>query len=607
MVMSLTHIFHESYAMSPFSDRLATLRKNFSAFAIDGLLVPRSDEHLGEYVPANAERLAWLTGFSGSAGLAIALAEKAAIFVDGRYVLQVRQEVDGTLWDYRHVTDEPPADWLKTHAAEGARIGYDPLLIAEETLDRTAKAAPFVTFVPLAENPIDRIWTDRPAAPLGAVSLYPEALAGKTAEEKRTEIAGILQAAGEDAAVITDPPSINWLLNIRGADVPYAPIALGFLIIKTDASATLFMAPEKIGAEVRAHLGNHVTVQPRDALESALDALSGKRVRVDPNASPVWFAQRLKAAGATVTAGADPCALPKACKNAAEQEGARQAQNRDALALCRFLHWLSIQAPTGRETELSAAKALVGFRRELPEFKEESFPAISGAGEHAAIMHYRVSPETDRAIRPNEIYLVDSGAQFLDGTTDVTRTVWTGPDAPPPGVRERFTRVLQGHIGIATLRFPEGIGGTHIDAFARHALWQVGLDFDHGTGHGVGAYLSVHEGPVALSRNSRPIPLKAGMLLSNEPGYYLPGSYGIRLENLLIVQPAASRPDGVKPFLEFETITWAPFDRILIEPSLLTAAERGWLNDYHAKVLAKVGPHLEGAAASWLQAACAPL
>ena len=593
--------------MLSFFDRLSRLRDNFASDGIDGVLVPRSDEHLGEYVPACAERLAWLTGFTGSAGLAIALRDAAAIFIDGRYVLQVRAEVDGRLWDYRHITDEPPADWLRDKAAAGARIGYDPLLIAEDALDRIAKAAPAVTFVPLAANPVDRIWTDRPAKPLGAVTAYPEDLAGKTAAEKRAEIAAILKEAGEDAAVTTDPPSINWLLNIRGADVPFAPIALGFLILRADATATLFMAPEKLGAEVRARLGNHVTVETRDALAAELDRLAGKRVRVDSSASPAWFAQRLRAAGAEVTTGADPCALPKACKNPVEQNGARQAQARDAVALCRFLHWLSVQAPTGTQTELSAAQALLDFRAALPEFKEESFPAISGAGEHAAIMHYRVSAESNRAIQPNEVYLIDSGAQFLDGTTDVTRTIWTGPESAPDLLRERFTRVLQGHIGIATLRFPEGLTGAHVDGFARQALWQAGLDFDHGTGHGVGAFLSVHEGPVSLSRNTRPIPLKAGMLLSNEPGYYLPGAYGIRLENLLIVQPAAARPDGVKPFLEFETITWAPFDRALIAPDLLTAAERQWLDDYHARVAAVVGPHLTGAAAAWLATACAPL
>jgi Xaa-Pro aminopeptidase len=328
---------------------------------------------------------------------------------------------------------------------------------------------------------------------------------------------------------------------------------------------------------------------------------------VDSQNSPAWFAQALRAAGAEVVAGADPCALPKACKNAAEQAGARLAQARDAVALCRFLHWLAEHAPSGAETEMSAAAALLGFRAALPEFREESFPAISGAGEHAAIMHYRVSPESNRTIMRNEIYLIDSGAQFLDGTTDVTRTVWTGPEAAPESLRDHVTRVLKGHIAIATLRFPEGVGGSHLDAFARQSLWSVGLDFDHGTGHGVGAYLSVHEGPMSLSRTARPIPFKPGMLISNEPGYYLPGAYGIRLENLLLVQPAAPQPGGVKPFLEFETITLAPFDRALIEPALLTAAERDWLDGYHARVLAEVGPKLPADAQAWLAAACAPL
>ncbi len=593
--------------MTSFNQRLSSLRSSFAALRISGVLVPRSDEHLGEYVPASAERLAWLTGFTGSAGLAIALADRAAIFTDGRYVLQVRREVDGALWEFLHITDEPPAEWLKTAAPAGARIGYDPLLIAEDTIDRLAKGAPAVVFVPLGANPIDAVWPDQPAPPTAPAFVYPLAFAGRSAADKRGDIAAILKEAGEDAAIITDPPSINWLLNIRGADVPFAPIALGFLILRADATATLFMAPEKLDAEVRAHLGNAVTVEPRAALPAALAALRGRRVRVDAQASPVWFAQTLRAAGAEVVAGADPCALPKACKNSVEQAGARQAQARDAVALCRFLHWLSIQAPTGAETELSAAGALLGFRQELPEFREESFPAISGAGEHAAIMHYRVSPESDRRIAPNEIYLIDSGAQYLDGTTDVTRTIWTGPDAAPAALRDHVTRVLKGHIAIATLRFPEGVGGSHLDAFARHALWAVGLDFDHGTGHGVGAYLSVHEGPMSLSRASRPIPFKPGMILSNEPGYYLPGEYGIRLENLLIVRPVPPQPGGVKPFLEFETITLAPFDRALIEPALLTEAERAWLDAYHARVLAEVGPKLPSAAQSWLAAACMPI
>jgi Xaa-Pro aminopeptidase len=593
--------------MVSFNDRLSSLRASFAGLGVSGVLVPRSDEHLGEYVPASAERLAWLTGFTGSAGLAIVLAERAAIFTDGRYVLQVRREVDGASWEFLHVTDEPPAAWLKAVAPAGLRIGYDPLLVSEEMIDRLAKGGSSVVLVPLLANPIDAVWPDQPAPPAAQAFVYPLAFAGRSAADKRGDIAAILKEAGEDAAVITDPPSINWLLNIRGADVPFAPIALGFLIVRADATATLFMPPSKIDAEVRAHLGNSVTVEPRAALPSALDALVGKRVRVDAQGAPVWFAQRLRAAGAEVVAGTDPCALPKACKNAVEQDGARQAQARDAVALCRFLHWLSDHAGGGAETEMSAAAALLDFRKEVPGFREESFPAISGAGEHAAIMHYRVSAETDRGITPNEVYLIDSGAQFLDGTTDVTRTIWTGPDAAPAAIRDHATRVLKGHIAIATLRFPEGLGGSHLDAFARHALWSVGLDFDHGTGHGVGAYLSVHEGPMSFSRNSRPIAFKPGMLLSNEPGYYLPGAYGIRLENLLLVQPAAARPGGVKPFLEFETITLAPFDRALIDPALMTEAERGWLDAYHARVLAEVGPKLPAAARSWLAAACAPI
>jgi Xaa-Pro aminopeptidase len=593
--------------MMSFKDRLGFLRSSFTELGISGVLVPRSDEHLGEYVPASAERLAWLTGFTGSAGLAIALAERAAIFTDGRYVLQVRREVDGALWEFLHITDEPPSAWLKAVAPAGARIGYDPRLISEDMIERLAKGAPSVTLVPLDRNPIDAVWPDQPAPPAAAAFVYPLQFAGRSAADKRGDIATLLKEAGEDAAVITDPPSINWLLNIRGADVPYAPIALGFLIVKADATATLFMAPAKIDAEVRAHLGNAVTVEPPDALPAALAALKGRRVRVDAQASPVWFSQTLRGAGAEVVAGADPCALPKACKNTVEQEGARHAQARDAVPLCRFLHWLSTHAATGAETELSAAAALLDFRKALPEFREESFPAISGAGEHAAIMHYRVSAETDRRIAPNEVYLIDSGAQFLDGTTDVTRTIWTGPEAAPASLRDHVTRVLKGHIAIATLRFPEGVGGSHLDAFARHALWAVGLDFDHGTGHGVGAYLSVHEGPMSLSRTSRPIAFKPGMLISNEPGYYLPGEYGIRLENLLIVQPARPQPGGVKPFLEFETITLAPFDRALIEPTLLTEAERGWLDAYHARVLAEVGPKLQPECQTWLAAACAPI
>jgi len=593
--------------MMTFAQRLEALRASFPAAGIDGVLVPRSDEHLGEYVPAAAERLAWLTGFAGSAGLAIALTTRAAVFTDGRYTLQVRRETDPALWEPLHITDEPPAEWLVKTAPAGTRLGYDPLLISEEAIDRIAGGAPNVTFLPLETNPVDAIWTDRPAEPLGRVTVYPARFAGRSAADKRADIAATLREAKEDAAILTDPASVDWLLNIRGADVPFAPLALGFLIINADASANLFMAPEKIDDAVRAYLGNSVTTAPRAALGAALDGLKGKRVRVDHGGAPAWFAQRLRHAGAVVVSGPDPVALPKACKNDVEQAGIRAAHQRDAVALCRFLHWLSLRGPTGEETEISAATALVGFRADLPEFLEESFPAISGAGEHGAIMHYRVTPESNRKIGADEVYLIDSGGQFLDGTTDVTRTIWTGPSAAPATLRDRATRVMQGHIAIAALRFPQGLAGSHIDGLARQALWAVGLDYDHGTGHGVGAYLSVHEGPVTISRAARPIALKPGMILSDEPGYYLPGAYGIRLENLLLVQKAPEAVDGVKPFLNFETLTLAPFDRALLEPALMTGAERAWLDAYHARVLAEVGPHLPAEVQAWLASACAPL
>jgi Xaa-Pro aminopeptidase len=583
------------------SSHLIDLRAELARLGLDGFIVPRADEHLGEYVPPGAERLAWLTGFTGSAGLAVVLAARAALFVDGRYVLQAAAQTDHALWERRHITEEPPAAWI-AEAAPGARIGYDPLLIAEDALQRFLDAG--VAMVPTERNPIDAVWPDRPPPPLDPARPHPLAYAGKPSAQKRDEIAAALRAAKQDAAVLTDPASLAWLLNIRGSDVPFTPFALGFAIVRSDASVALFMDGRKLPEETRAWLGNGVAVQERSDLPAALSGFAGRRVRVDPANSPVWFAQALRAAGAQVVAGMDPCLLPKACKNATEQEGVRTAHRRDAVALVRFLHWLDGAA--GRATEISAAAQLLAFREALPGFRGESFAAISGAGEHGAIIHYHASPETDRPIRADELFLVDSGAQFAEGTTDVTRTVWTGPGAPPAELRDRFTRVLKGHIAIATLRFPLGVCGAHIDGFARHALWQAGLDYDHGTGHGVGSFLSVHEGPVSLSRLARPVPLAPGMLLSNEPGFYAPGRFGIRLENLVLVQQA-DPPGATKPFLAFETVTLAPFDRRMIEPALLGAAEAAWLDAYHARVLADLGPALDTAARDWLTRACAPL
>jgi Xaa-Pro aminopeptidase len=597
--------------MSP-AERLSALRAELARAGVDGFLVPRADEHLGEYVPASGERLAWLTGFTGSAGLAVVLAEGlsedpspgAALFTDGRYTTQAAQQTDTTLWEQRHTTEHPVGDWLAEHAA-GRRIGYDPWLHAEAALARMAR--PGLTFVPLPANPLDAVWADRPASPAAPALPHPLRFAGKPAAEKRAEAAAALKAAGEDAAVLADAHSLAWLLNLRGGDLENTPLALGFTLLRADASAEVYMDPGKVPPETRAHLGNDVVVRPRSELPAALHGLAGKTVRLDPEATPAWFAQTLREAGAKVVAGDDPVRLPRACKNPVEQEGARAAHRRDAVALARFLAWFAAAAPTGRETELSAAAWLLDFRRALELFHGESFPAISGAGEHGAIVHYRVTPESNRAIRPDECYLIDSGGQFRDGTTDVTRTLWTGPGPAPELLRERYTRVLQGHLALAALRFPQGVAGPHLDAIARRALWAAGLDFDHGTGHGVGSFLSVHEGPVAFSRTAKVVPLAAGMILSDEPGYYLPGQYGIRIENLLLVQPAEARPDQVKPFLEFETLTLAPYERALILPGLLTPAERAQVNAYHARVLAEVAPQCDPATAAWLAAACAPL
>ncbi|HXT79267.1 MAG TPA: aminopeptidase P family protein [Acetobacteraceae bacterium] len=580
---------------------LAALRAELSRQGLHGFIVPRADEHLGEYVPSSAERLAWLTGFTGSAGLAAVLADRAAVFTDGRYVLQLAAQTDAALWERRHITEDPPPAWLAAHAPAGASIGYDPRLISEEALARYAEAE--LDMVPVVRNPIDAVWTARPAPPKAPALPQALTLAGRTADEKRAEIAGLLREAKQDAAVLSDPASIAWLLNIRGGDVPFTPFALGFAIIHADGGTALFMDPAKLADQMRAWLGNAVSVAGYEALAPALADLAGKRVRVDPSGSSVWFAQQLREAGARVVAGPDPCLLPKACKNPVEQAGTRAAHARDAVAMCRFLHFLSATASSGRETELSAAAKLLALRAEVEGFRGESFPAISAAGEHGAIIHYRVTEESNRAIRPNEVYLIDSGAQFPDGTTDITRTVWTGPADPPAELRARVTRVMKGHIAIATAVFPQGVGGAHLDAFARRALWQAGLDYDHGTGHGVGSYLSVHEGPVSISRLAKPIPIAAGMILSDEPGYYLPDRYGIRLENLLLVQPA-ELPDTPKPFLRFETLSLAPFDRRLIDASLLDPAERAWLNAYHARVLAAVGPHLAPPVRAWLEDAC---
>ena len=572
--------------------RLDTIRASLVAAGLDAFVLSRADEHLGEYVPPSAERLAWLTGFTGSAGLAVVLPSRAALFTDGRYTLQAEQETDPALFERLHVTDEPPQPWLRAQLHEGARVGYDPRLFSAEGVARYEEAG--LAMVPMDPNPVDRAWTDRPAPPMAPAVPHE---AGTTSTTKRENAAKVLRDAKHDAAVLTDAHSIAWLLNIRGGDLPYTPVALGFALLGADASVRLFMHPDKLPQATRDWLAG-IDLQPPEALPAALDALAGRTVRVDPAGSPIWFAQSLEQAGAKVVQASDPCLLPKACKDEAEQRGARAAHRRDAVALIRFLAWLE-QRPEGTD-EHQAAERLLAFRREVPGFHGESFPAISGAGPNGAVIHYRVTPATARLLADDEAYLIDSGAQYKDGTTDVTRTLWTGPGTPPEDVRHAYTRVLQGHIALATARFPRGVAGPHLDALARRPLWDAGLDYDHGTGHGVGSFLSVHEGPAGLSRAARPVPLAPGMILSDEPGYYEPGRYGIRLENLLLVMPDEG---PTRPFLRFETLTLAPFDRRLIDLALLSPAEREWLDAYHARVLAEVGPNLPDAARLWLERA----
>lgn len=581
--------------------RLTALRATLKSRGLDGFIIPRADEHLGEYVPASAERLAFITGFTGSAGLAIVLPGRAAVFSDGRYTLQLEQQTDPALWERLHITETKPEDWLAHHAA-GLRIGYDPWLLSADSLARFAASAMVAT----QPNPVDEIWASRPAPPLAPAVAHPQAFTGESAGAKRARLGAALREAGQDAAILSDPASLAWLFNIRGADVEFTPIALGFALLFADSTATLFMPGAKLPPETRAQLGPDVTLAERAALPAALAALAGKAVRYDPAAMPVWFKTTLEAAGAKIAEAPDPTALPRALKNPVEQAGARAAHQRDGAAMVRFLAWLAKTAPTGAQTEISAAEALLAERGREQHFKGESFPAISGTGEHGAIIHYRVTPQSNRPIKPNEVYLIDSGGQYLDGTTDITRTIWTGPGPAPDLVREHVTRVLAGHIALARMVFPEGIAGAHLDSFARAALWQAGLDYDHGTGHGVGSYLSVHEGPASISRAAKPVALQAGMVLSNEPGFYLPGAYGIRLENLVLVQPAEF-PAQKRKFLRFETLTLAPFDRALINPALLTAPALDWLNTYHARVYAELSPHLPADARGWLAQATAKI
>jgi len=599
--------------MNELAGRLSALRAQLGRQGLQGFVVPRADAHLGEYIPSSENRLRWLTGFTGSAGAAVVLADRAAFFTDGRYQLQAGAQVDARNFELRHLIEAPPEAWVKEVLKPGQKLGYDPWLHGQEGRDRLASACKSVgaELIAVSANPIDAVWADRPAAP--ATPVVPHALsrAGVDSATKRGELASQLAEAQEDAVVLTAPESLAWLLNIRAGDVRFTPLPRGFAIVTRDGSVDLFVDPARFDAAARTHLGNGVSVRLPATFGSALAGLGGKRVRVDPAGSPVAVADLLREGGAVVSPGPDPVALPRARKNPVELEGSRAAHRRDGVALVRFLAWLDAEAPSGRLTEQAAAERLVAFRAEGEWFQGESFPAIVGSGPNGAIIHYRVTEASDRRIEPGDVFLVDSGAQYLDGTTDVTRTVLVGGTAPALSdvdlaeIRTRATAVLRGHIALATLVWPEGVAGPHIEAFARRALWDLGLDYDHGTGHGVGSYLSVHEGPASLSRAAKPVPLAPGMILSDEPGFYAPGRYGIRLENLVVVE-RRQMAGSVKPMLGFETLTLAPFDRRLIDPGALSPGERGWIDAYHARVLRELGP-LVGQDRAWLEAACATL
>lgn len=602
--------------------RLTALRQELKRQELDGFLVPIADEHMSEYVGAYAQRIGWLTGFGGSAGSAAILNDKAAIFVDGRYTVQVREQVDEALFEYRSVPKDSVGGWLSDNAAAGARIGYDPWLHSRGWVKsvQSQLSGKNAELVAVNANPIDAVWQDQPE-PSGAVAIaHEDEFAGETSAAKREAIAGALASSGHDAAVIAALDSVAWLLNIRGSDVDNTPVTLSYVIAKADGTAELFIAPEKVTPELTQHLGNAVTIRDRAAFAEALSEYGGKTVSVDPNFGVAAIAQALEAGGAKVSFERDPCIVPKAIKNAVEQQGHRDAQARDGAAVARFLHWLEETAPSGEVDELSAAAKLRGFREADSNLRDLSFRTISAAAHHAALPHYSVDEDSNIPIPPSSIYLVDSGGQYPAGTTDITRTVWIGPGKPSAEMRDRYTRVLKGHIALALAVFPAGTAGNQLDSFARMHLWQGGVDYAHGTGHGVGSFLAVHEGPQRIAKAAggqagTEQELMAGMILSNEPGYYKTsepsgkgdeGGYGIRIENLVLVEPREI--EGAEgQYFGFETLTFVPIDRKLVDTSLFTSEEIQWWNSYHAEVEALLAPQLEGAALEWVKRECKPL
>ena len=586
--------------------RVAALRAELKRRGLDGFVVPRADRQQNEYLPASEERLSWLTGFTGSAGAAVVLTDHAAVFVDGRYTVQAEAQVDGAIFAIEHLVERPLDQWLEQNLNRGAKVGYDPWLHTGEQTEKLKRActAAGAELVALDNNPIDALWRDRPAPPAGAVTLRELRLAGESAPDKLKRIRAEMARLRADTLLVSDPQNVAWAFNIRGADVAHTPLALAYALIPLEGRPALYVDSGKLNNDVRHALEQFADVRSTDDLVRDLGKLAGMTVRLDQASAAEAFMRLLAGQDAKPQRGADPIALMKATKNHAEIVGSRAAHKRDGAAVVRFLAWLDKEAPSGKLTEIDAVAALESFRRDTGALKDISFPTIAGAGPNGAIVHYRVTRASNRAIGKNELFLIDSGAQYEDGTTDITRTIVVGE--PTEEMRDRFTRVLKGHIAIATAVFPENTSGSQLDPLARTALWQAGLDFDHGTGHGVGSYLSVHEGPARISKLGT-VALRRGMILSNEPGYYKTAAYGIRIENLVLVIAAPEPVAAEKPLNAFETLTLAPIDRRLIETGMLSPKERAWLNSYHERVHEVVGPLVDATTRSWLNAATRPL
>ena len=589
-------------------NKLTELRRTLREMNVDGLILPRADEHQGEYIPPGAERLAWLTGFDGSAGFAIILQDIAAVFTDGRYTLQIRQQVDHNCFDIEHVIEKPPIKWLEQKIVSGNRIGFDPWLHTADAIRQFEKLINEKggKLVALNSNPVDEIWADQPSIPLSPIVPHDIIYSGKTSQDKKKMVCEVLKQNDEHAVVLSSPESIAWLLNIRGADVPRTPLPLSFVILNRDGRISLFTDTRKITNLVSAHLGNAVSVFPFEDIGKQLKSSieSQMKIRIDLKSNPTWFEQYIKKSNGLVSYGDDPITGLKAVKNPVELKGTRNAHVRDGVAFARFLHWFDNNAPMEKLDEITVADKLKTFREEGALFKDLSFDTISGSGPNGAIVHYRVSPETNRTLKNGDLYLIDSGAQYLDGTTDITRTLAVGD--PGNEARDRFTRVLKGHIALAAQKFPKGTTGSQIDVLARAPLWSIGMDFDHGTGHGVCSYLGVHEGPQRISKTPSSIALEPGMIISNEPGYYKEAAYGIRLENLVVVQ-AENVDNAEREMLSFETITYAPFDRTMIDIELLNKCEIAWINSYHGSVRKVLTPLLSEEVACWLKKATAEI